>query len=274
MRVGGRAPRARVAIGLLALGLWPQVGAAQAPAAQDTLQAVVTKGELLVGTFDFFPPWGFLDAQGNLVGMDVDIARDLAEQMKVKLTLVPVPTAPDRVNFLVAGKIDVAIASFTATLERSRTITFTDPYVMEGLGVLFRREAKIKDWPDLNGKKVAVTTGSTGETLAIRKAPRARILRFDHASEALRAVQEKKVDAQIEDYTYSVYHAGRDPKQGLGFMARPLDLSPYGFGLRKGDQEWLNYLNFYVYRLHQSGKMRELYVKWFGSEPMRVAPSW
>ena len=96
-------------VGLLALALWPSAARAQAPAAQDTLQSVIKRGELIVGTFDFFPPWGFRDAQNNIVGMDVDIAKDLAEQMKVKLNLVAVPTAPDRINFLVAGKIDVAI---------------------------------------------------------------------------------------------------------------------------------------------------------------------
>ena len=132
-------------VGLLALMLWPQVGAAQTAAAQDTLQAVIKRGELIVGTFDFFPPWGFRDAQNNIVGLDVDIANDLANEMKVKLTLVAVPTAPDRINFLVAGKIDVAISNFTATVERSKTITFTDPYVIDGFGVIFNKQAKIKE---------------------------------------------------------------------------------------------------------------------------------
>jgi polar amino acid transport system substrate-binding protein len=261
-------------IGLLALALLPGVARAQAPAAQDTLQAVIKRGELIVGTFDFFPPWGFRDAQNNIVGMDVDIAKDLAEQMKVKLTLVAVPTAPDRINFLVAGKIDVAISNFTATVERSKTITFTEPYVIDGFGVIFNKTAKIKDWPDLNGKKVAVTTGSTGEILLTQKAPKATALRFDQASAALLAVQQGKADAQIEDYTYTVYHAGRDPKKALGFIEKPFDLNPYSFGVRKGDQEWLNFLNFYIYKLHQSGKMKELYTKWFNAEPAKVSPSW
>jgi polar amino acid transport system substrate-binding protein len=261
-------------VGLLALALWPGVARAQAPAAQDTLQTVIKRGELIVGTFDFFPPWGFRDAQNNIVGMDVDIAKDLAEQMKVKLTLVPVPNAPDRINFLVAGKIDVAISNFTATVERSKTITFTEPYVIDGFGVIFNKTAKIKDWPDLNGKKVAVTTGSTGEILLSQKAPKATALRFDQASAALLALQQGKADAQIEDYTYTVYHAGRDPKKALGFIEKPFDLNPYSFGVRKGDQEWLNFLNFYIYKLHQSGKMKELYKKWFNAEPAKVSPSW
>jgi ABC-type amino acid transport substrate-binding protein len=263
-----------VVLGGLLLALWPPGAPAQQPQSQDTLQAVIRRGELVVGTFDFFPPWGFRDAQNNLVGMDVDIAKDLAEQMKVKLTLVPVPTAPDRINFLVTGKIDVAISNFTATVERSKTITFTEPYVIDGFGVIFRKEAKVKDWADLNGKKVAVTTGSTGEILVSQKAPKAQVLRFDQASAALLAVQQGKADAQIEDYTYTVYHAGRDPKKSLGFIEKPFDLNPYAFGVRKNDQEWLTFLNFYIYKLHQSGKMKELYKKWFNAEPFRVSPTW
>ncbi len=239
---------------------------------QDTLNTIIKRGELIVGTFDFFPPWGFRDAQNNIVGMDPEIAKDLADVLKVKLTLVPVPTTQDRINFLLSGKIDVAISNFTATLERSKAITFTDPYVIDGIGAIFRKDAKIKDWKDLNGKRVAVTTGSTGEILVKQEAPKANILRFDQASTALLAVQQGKADAQVEDYTYTVYHAGRE--KSLAYLNKPLSFQPYCFGVRKFDQEWLNYLNFYIYRLQQSGQMKELYKKYFGAEPFRVSPTW
>jgi len=270
----------RVWLGVLALGalvgslIFPVLGHAgeAGPQMQDTLNAVIKKGELTVGTFDFYPPWGFRDAQNNIVGMDVDIAKELAKELKVKLTLVPVPTTQDRINFLISGKIDVAISNFTATLERSKVITFSNPYVIDGIGVIFRKEAKIKGWADLNGKRVAVTTGSTGEELLKKEAPKAKILGFDQASTALLAVQQNKADAQIEDYTYTVYHAGRD--KNLAFLDKPISFQPYCFGVRKFDQEWLNYMNFFIYRLQQSGKMKELYKTWFAAEPFPVSPKW
>jgi polar amino acid transport system substrate-binding protein len=250
----------------------PGLAGEAGPQMQDTLNAVIKKGELTVGTFDFYPPWGFRDAQNNIIGMDVDIANELAKELKVKLTLVPVPTTQDRINFLLSGKIDVAISNFTATLERSKVITFSEPYAVDGIGVIFRKEAKIKSWADLNGKRVAVTTGSTGEILVKEQAPKANILRFDQASTALLAVQQNKADGQVEDYTYTVYHAGRD--KNLAFIEKPLAFQPYAFGVRKFDQEWLNYVNFFIYRLHQSGKMKEVYKKWYGSDPFRVSPTW
>ncbi|HTX52688.1 MAG TPA: transporter substrate-binding domain-containing protein [Candidatus Baltobacteraceae bacterium] len=262
-------------IGLLvpALGLAGEATPA-AQAGTDTLQQVIKKGELTVGTFDFYPPWGFRDAQNNIVGMDVDVAKELAgdDVLKVKLTLVPVPTTQDRINFLLSGKIDVAISNFTATLPRAKVIDFTDPYVVDGVGVIFRKDLKIGDWKDLNNKRVAVTTGSTGEILVKKLAPQAKLLQFDQASTALLAVQQNKADAQIEDYTYTVYHAGRD--KNLAFLNKPLDFQPYCFGVRKFDQEWLNYLNFFIYRLQQSGKMKALYKQWFGAEPFHVSPTW
>jgi polar amino acid transport system substrate-binding protein len=267
-----------ILVGLLALLLLPHAAQAgeAAPQMQDTLNTVIKRGEVIVGTFDFFAPWGFRDAQNNIVGMDVDIAKELAgdDVLKVKLTLVPVPTTQDRINFLLSGKIDVAISNFTATLPRSKAITFSDPYVIDGIGAIYRKEAKIKSWADLNTKKVAVTTGSTGEILLKEQAPKATVLRFDQASTALLAVQQGKADAQIEDFTYTVYHAGRDPKKNLDFIKQPLAFQPYSFGVRKFDQEWLNYINFFIYRLHQSGKMKELYKKWFNAEPARVSPIW
>ncbi len=271
----GTALAVALVLGLVLPALSVAGEATPAPqASTDTLQQVIKKGELTVGTFDFYPPWGFRDQQNNIVGMDVDIAKELAGEdvLKVKLNLVPVPTTQDRINFLLSGKIDVAISNFTATLPRSKVITFTDPYVIDGVGVIFRKDLKIGDWKDLNNKRVAVTTGSTGEILVKKLAPQAKLLQFDQASTALLAVQQNKADAQIEDYTYTVYHAGRD--KNLAFLNKPLDFQPYCFGVRKGDQEWLNYLNFFIYRLHQSGKMKEMYKKWFGAEPFRVSPTW
>src|SRR5574337_1772159 len=175
MKIRRRCVGVGILMGVLALMLWPHgAQAGEAPQMQDTLNTVIKRGEVIVGTFDFFPPWGFRDAQNNIVGMDVDIAKELASDdvLKVKLTLVPVPTTQDRINFLLSGKIDVAISNFTATLPRSKAITFSDPYVIDGIGAIFRKEAKIKTWADLNGKKVAVTTGSTGEILLKEQAPR------------------------------------------------------------------------------------------------------
>ena len=274
MRITRRSVGVGILIGVLALLLWPYAAKAgeAGPQMEDNLNTVIKRGELIVGSFDFFPPWGFRDAQNNLVGMDVDIAKELADVLKVKLTLLPIPNGPDRVSFLITGKIDVAISNFTATLPRSKAITFTDPYVVDGVGVIYRKGLKIADWKDLNGKRVAVTTGSTGEILVKKQAPQAKLLQFDQASTALLAVQQNKADAQIEDYTYTVYHAGRN--KDLAYLNKPLDFQPYCFGVRKFDQEWLNYMNFFIYRLQQSGKMKELYKKWFNAEPFRVSPTW
>jgi polar amino acid transport system substrate-binding protein len=97
-----------LAVGVFVASLiFPAIGQAgeAGPQMQDTLNTVIKKGELTVGTFDFYPPWGFRDAQNNIVGMDVDIAKELAKELKVKLTLVPVPTTQDRINFLISGNL-------------------------------------------------------------------------------------------------------------------------------------------------------------------------
>lgn len=242
------------------------------PVMQDTLNAITKRGELLVACQDYYPPWGYRDAQNNNVGMDIDIAHELANELKVKLTLLPVPSAPDKINFLLSGKADVAIANITATLARWRVISFTNPYVIDGQGVVYRKELNIKSWADLNGKRLAVSTGSTGEIMAKREAPKANFQNFDQASTALLSVQQGKADAYVQDYTYTVYHANRDPKT-LAYLDKPLAYAPYSFAIRKYDQEWRDYLNFFIYRLHQTGKMKELYKKHFGEEP-KITPTW
>ena len=85
-------------------------------------------------------------------------------------------------------------------------------------------------------------------------------------------LQQGKADAYVQDYTYTVYHANRDPKT-LAYLDKPLAYAPYSFAIRKYDQEWRDYLNFFIYRLHQTGKMKELYKKHFGEEP-KITPTW
>jgi len=275
MEITRRSVGVGILVGALVLLFWPHAAKAGDAGLQmeDTLNTVIKRGELIVGSFDFFPPWGFRDAQNNLVGMDVDIAKELADVLKVKLTLLPIPNGPDRISFLITGKIDVAISNFTANLERAKTINFTNPYVIDGLGVMYRKELKIKNWSDLNGKQIAIMTGSTAqEAEVLRQVPKVTFQRFEQASTALLALQQGKADAMVDDYTYTVYHAGRD--KNLAYLEKPIAFAPYCIGLRKHDPEWLNYLNFFVYRLQQTGKVKELYKKWFGAEPYRVSPIW
>ena len=166
-------------IGLLTLALSPGVARAQAPAAQDTLNAVIKRGEVIVGTFDFFPPWGFRDAQNNIVGMDVDIAKELASD-DVEGEADPRPGAhdagPDQLPALRQDRCrDLELHGDLAAVQGHHLHRPVRDRRRRGH---LPQGGKIKDWTDLNGKRVAVTTGSTGEILLTQQAPQAKLLQL------------------------------------------------------------------------------------------------
>ncbi|MHC4490683.1 MAG: transporter substrate-binding domain-containing protein, partial [Planctomycetota bacterium] len=120
---------------LLVLGCALLVAAGCRRDDRSTLDIVVERGELIVGTEPEFPPFESIDEHGDYVGFDMDMVRELAKDLGVKLRLEPMafdslPTA------LATGKIDVIVSGMTATEERAQSRAFTEPYFRPGLCLL------------------------------------------------------------------------------------------------------------------------------------------
>lgn len=132
-------------------GVW-----AQSP----TLQAIEKSGVIRIGVKADFPPFGMLDAEGQPVGLEVDLARDLARRLNVNATLVKV-TTENRLQRLEQGAVDLVIATTADTIERRRIATAIEPpYYAGGVTVMMRDSQRIQDWAGLRGKTVCATQGA------------------------------------------------------------------------------------------------------------------
>lgn len=251
-------------LGLLA-GCAPKATPGAATQQTSTLQEVVKRGTLRVGVILSFPPFGSRNANGEPEGYDVDMAKEVANALGVKLEIIDT-TAADRIPNLQTGKVDLVIGNFTRTAERAKAVAFTDPYVVAGQVLLVRKESGIKGIADLTDKTVAVNKSSTADTLITAANPKAKIQRYDTAAAALLAVKQGQADATIEDSNYLAYQAKLDPTMEVTHDSLvPLEYN--GFGLRQGDVDWLTWLNLFIFNVNASGKNKELYMKWFGKEP-------
>ena len=140
-------------VAICAIGLYP------ARSQADTLDNVKRKGVLVVGTKADYAPFGFLDASGNIVGLEADLAGDVAKRLGVKLELVPV-TSANRMQLLQEGKIDLMIATMSVTPEREKAVGIISPhYYATRIGVLAPKSANIKDETDLKGKRICALAG-------------------------------------------------------------------------------------------------------------------
>jgi polar amino acid transport system substrate-binding protein len=262
-----KAVAALAAAGLLpvAVACTPMPSGAGAVAADSALKHVLTTGTVKVATCLSFTPFGFTNQQGQPDGYDVDIANELAKDMGVKLEVVDT-TSSNRIPNLQTNKVDVVFCNFTRTLERAKEISFTDPYVVATEGLLVRSGSGITSLESMKGRTVAVVKGSTNADVLRDRGVDVKVAEFDSSQSAVLAVKQGQADAMVEDSNYLQYQAKLNP--GLEVVTSNLVPLEYnGFGVKQGDQVWLDYLNQFLFDLNTSGKNLELYRKWFGTDP-------
>lgn len=238
---------------------------------QSTLDKVLKTKQLTVAVALTFPPFGSKNASGKPEGYDVDLANELAKSLGAKLNIIDV-TSANRIPYLETGKCDIVMADFTRTLERAQKIDFSDPYVVAGETLLVKKGSGIKGISDLKGKTVAVVKGGTGSIAVRQYVPDATISLLDTAADCVMAVKNGQADAYAEDSNLVIYSAKQNPElEAVGDSLVPPEFN--AFGVRKNDQEWLNYVNLFVFEMNRTGKNQELYKKWFGAKlPYELNP--
>ncbi|MFD0714270.1 transporter substrate-binding domain-containing protein [Paenibacillus sp. GCM10027626] len=228
------------------------------------LTKVVQSKKLKVGVILSFPPFGFKDDKNNPQGYDVDIAKELAASLNAELEIIDVDSSA-RIPAIETGKVDAVIGSFSRTYERLQKINVSDPYSAASEKMLVRKDSTIQKVQDLNDKKVAVVKGSTNQSVT-ELAPKAELSYFSNSAECVLAVKNGQADAFVEDESFLAYQAKLYPE--LKVAGDPLIAPLYqGIAVRKGDQEWLNYLNFFIFQINNQGTNKNLYTKWFGINP-------
>jgi len=236
-----------------------------AVAADSALKHVLASGTIKVATCLSFTPFGFTNPQGQPDGYDVDIAKELAKEMGVKLEVVDT-TSSNRIPNLQTNKVDVVFCNFTRTLERAKEISFTDPYVVATEGLLVRSGTGITSVESMKGRTVAVVKGSTNADVLRDRGVDVKVAEFDSSQAAVLAVKQGQADAMVEDSNFLQYQAKLNP--GLEVVTSNLVPLEYNaFGVKQGDQLWVDYLNQFLFELNTSGKNLELYRKWFGTDP-------
>lgn len=239
------------------------VVAAAGADAQATLDVVKRRGKLMAGVKTDFPPFGTIDASGHNVGFDVDVAHEFAKALfndPARVELVAV-TSGNRIPFLQSGKIDIIIATVTITDERRQVVEFSDPYFMSGSLLLVPKTSTVKGLEDMAGKTVAVVQGAVQDKDVEMLQPKANRLKFGKVSEAVLAVKGGRADAYVHDDVVVLALAKENPD--LKAVGRPFMPRPYGIAVRKGDTEFIQWVNAQLTRIHRDGTYDRLWKKHF-----------
>ena len=167
-------------------------------AAADGVDAIKTRGTLIVGVKADYKPFGFRDPSGAIVGIEPDLAADLAKRLGVKLELVPVVSA-NRIEFLQQGKVDLLIATLSDKPERRRVVQAIDPnYYSDFVNVLLPKSSGITDWAQLKGKPVCATSGAWYNK-DVARTYGAEIVAFDGSEKPLFALKQGNCIGYVYD---------------------------------------------------------------------------
>jgi polar amino acid transport system substrate-binding protein len=237
-------------------------------AKKSTIEDIIRRGELRVGFEAGYLPFEMADKKGRFIGFDIDVAKEMAKAMKVKF--VPVNTSWDGIiPALITKKLDIIIAGMTITQERNLKINFADPYIIVGQTILLNKkhEGTVKSYKDLNDPKYVVTSklGTTGEQAVKRLLPKATYKSFEVESEAALEVLTGKADATVYDLPFCVVFMAQQGEGKLIFLDKPFTFEPLAWAVRKGDPDFLNWLNNFLRQIKNDGRYERIYNKWIKS---------
>jgi polar amino acid transport system substrate-binding protein len=233
---------------------------------KSTLNQIIKRGVLRVGLEAGYMPFEMRSKTGKIIGFDVDVAKAMAKAMGVKLKLVN--TAWDGIiPALLTDKFDIIMSGMTITQSRNLKINFANPYIVVGQTILIKKSlaGKVKSYKDLNNPKYVVVTklGVTGEFATKKYIPKATLKTYETEPEAAMEVINGKADAFVYDKPYNaVFYA----KKGIGklvFLDKPFTFEPLAWGVKKGDPDFLNWLNNFLRQIRHDGTYDKIYKKWF-----------
>ena len=243
-----------------AFGVAAALSLVAAPAFSQAPAALKKKGEINVGLLVDFPPYGTTNAQNQPDGYDADVARLLGKDWGVKVNLVPV-TGPNRIPYLLTGKVDLLIASLAVTPERAKQVQFSKPYSAASIVLLAPKKDAIKGPADIKSLRIGVARASTQDIALTQVAPKGtEIRRFDDDASATQALISGQVDAIGCATTVAAVINKREP----GKYEPKFDLTTLynGAGTRPGEKDWNESINSFIDKIKADGTLAKIYAKW------------
>ncbi len=213
--------------------------------------------KLVMVTEAGFAPYEYRDSSG-IVGVDVDIAREIAAAMGKELEIKDV-AFDSLINELNSGKADFAAAGMSINEERKKEVDFSIEYVSSKQVVVVRKDYnKIKNINDLNGKTISVQLGSVADTYVTKNFKNSKIVRQKKFLSAAEDVKAKKSECIIMDELPAKELVKNNSE--LTILKIELFTDKYAIAVKKGNTELLNKINEVLEKLIEEGKIEEFVI--------------
>ena len=227
----------------------------------DTMASIKQKGKMVVGVKADYKPFGYTDPAGKIVGLEIDLANDIARRLGVAIELVPV-VAANRMEFVKQGRTDMMIATMAYRPDRAEVVAIPQPYYYAGAATVFaKKNSGLKNWTGLKGKPVCAVQGAyynrkTGEEFG------AQLVTFKGVTEAMAALEGGNCVGTVFDTTFFAGIMGDAKWADYAMMVPAIDPEPWGLGVRKEDTKFAAWISDVSKEWHKSGFILGLEKKW------------
>jgi glutamate/aspartate transport system substrate-binding protein len=241
-----------------------------------TLKKIKDSNSITLGHRESAIPFSYYDQNQNVVGYAQDFAVKIVDAIKkdlnlpnLKVNMIPV-TPQNRMTLVQNGTIDIECGSTTNNTTRQKQVAFADTYFVIGTRLLTKKTSGIKDFPDLKGKTVVVTAGTTSEEL-LGKMNTAQSMKMniisasEHGQSFMNLETGRAVAFMVDDILlYGERMKAKHPEDYV-VVGTPQSFEAYGCMLRKDDPQFKTFVDGVISKIETSGEAMKIYQKWFQS---------
>jgi glutamine transport system substrate-binding protein len=219
---------------------------------------------LVVATDTAFVPFEFVQ-DGVYVGFDIDMWTAIAKDLELEFDLRPMDFN-GIIPGLQTGQVDVALAGITIRPDRAEVIDFSDGYYDSGFLLMVAADSPIAGHADLEGKTLAVKTGTSASDYAEEHFKGTELRKFPNIDNAYLELRTERVDAAMHDTPNVLYYVATAGDGKVKAVGEQLMAHEYGIGFPKGS-ELVGPVNEALARMREDGRYDAIYEKWFGTRP-------
>lgn len=225
---------------------------------------------IVVGMDDTFVPMGFRDQEGNIVGFDVDLAKEAFKRIGYKVDFQAIDWSMKETE-LNNGNIDAIWNGYTMTPERAKKVAFTEPYLKNRQVIVTLSDSNITSLKDLKGKTVTTQDGSSSLDVLFENPNLVASFKgnepilFDSFNDCFMDLEAGRSDAVVCDEILAQYYMSKKDKNKFRVLSEDLGKESYSVGLRKSSPI-LAPLNKTLEEMKQDGTTKKISVKWFGKD--------
>lgn len=234
-------------------------------------QDAMDKETLIIGFDDTFVPMGFKDNNGEIVGFDIDLAKEVSKRIGKQVTFQPIDWSMKE-SEINSGKIDLIWNGYSITKERKEKVNFTNPYLENRQVIITLVNSKINSKVDLKGMNVGAQNQSSAvdainkEEELLKTFKDGKVYTFETNNEALMDLEAKRIDAVVADEILARYYINKKGEGKFKILNDDFGDESYGVGIRKGDEELLEKLNEAFEDIKKDGTAKKVSEKWFGKD--------